>query len=122
MALMCKKGFLGEVLSAMLASREIRMLSSIAACVSEPAGETDELLFSGFEKSTGAARLMLRVFFVYPFVRGLLGSLTGVEARLWLRVFRVPGGSVGVLAPLALPFLLAWFSLSVPQKDFLSSL
>lgn len=64
MALMCKKGFLGEVLSAMLASREIRMLSSIAACVSEPAVETDELLFSGFEKSPGAARLMLRVFFV----------------------------------------------------------
>lgn len=88
LAFMCKKGFLAES-SAMVAASESRMLSSMAACVMAPATDTEMLLFIGLN-STALAKLMLRVFFAYPFsvplgMNVFFASLTGVEARLWLR-------------------------------------
>lgn len=87
LALMCKKGFLGDVWSAMLASSDRRMLSSMAACVT-PAPAP----------APAPARLILRVLEAKS---GRRGSLTGVEARLWLRALRAAPSSVGVLAMLA---------------------
>lgn len=88
MALMCRNGFLEEELSAMVASKDSLMLSSMAACVSAPLMLTDELLCIGLKASTGDARLMLLVFFAYPFaVEKVFLVSTGVVARLWLRVF-----------------------------------
>lgn len=119
LALMCKKGFLEELSSAMLAASDNLMLSSMAACVIAPFIEI--LLLRGL-KSVGVARLMLRVFFGKPFVplNVFFGSFTGVEARLWLRALRAPA-SVGVLTALVLLFFLTWLSLSVPQKVLFSS-
>lgn len=100
LALMCKKGFFGEVWSAMVASSDRRMLSSMAACVRPATGPVP-------------ARLMLLVL---PCVSsGRRSSLTGVEARLWLRTLRAALSSVGVLAILAdLPFL-GWANFSAPK-------
>lgn len=120
MALMCKKGFLEEDSSVMVAASDTLMLSSMAACVMAPFTVTDRLLFSGL-KSTGVARLILLVFLANPFVPFdiFFCSWTGVEARLWLRVFLVATVSVGVVATLVLRFFFTWLSLSVPQKGFL---
>lgn len=120
-AFICKNGFLAQSSSAMVAASESLMLSSMAACVIAPLIITEELLFRGFKTSTGDARLKLLVFFARPLLVAnvFLGSITGVDARLWLLIFR-PAGSTGVDVALTL-FFLSWLSLSVPQNCFFSS-
>lgn len=67
-----------------------------------PVAPMEALFVSDFEKSMGVARLMLRVFLAKLLAKGFLGPLTGVDARLWLRVGRPTDDSLGVLAPLML--------------------
>lgn len=104
----------------MEAASDSRMLSSMAACVKPPAGAADTLLCSGRGVGELAARLMLRVFLAAlsfsVLQKGFLVSCTGVEARLWLRVFLAGGGPVGVEAALA--GRRAVLSRSVPHNGF----